>query len=90
MAPAHIAHGSSVTYDGAAVQAPGAAAAARLAERQDLGVGGRVAQPLAAVPAAAITSPLAHDHAAHRNVAALEATDRLIEREPHEPLVVGP
>ena len=76
IAPAHIAHGSSVTYrtESSTRQLPERAGG--LAQRDHLGVGGGVGADLALVVAGADHLAVPDDHRADRDVVVLERPRR--------------
>jgi hypothetical protein len=59
----------------------------RLAQREDLGVGGRVAAQLALVARGGDHLARMHDHAADRHVVVLQRSLGLAQRQAHEVLV---
>ena len=91
MAPAHIAHGSSVTHQGVILQVPRARRGRGVAEREDLGVRRRVLEAFTAVAGGGdhLGVGVSHDHAPDRHITVLGAGARGLERRLHVPFVQG-
>ena len=88
-APAHMRHGSTVTYS----TAPGSRVVAEGArgrpQRDHLGVRGRVAGADRLIEAGAGHLPIVHHHGADGHLARCEGQQRLVERGAHPALVPG-
>ena len=72
---------------GASVQPPRIGDVARLAQRQHLGVRGRILHPLAGVAGGDQHVPVPRDHRAHGDVAGVQACLGFFQREAHHPLI---
>ena len=89
IAPAHIAQGSSVTYEGRLRQAPAAQRLGGRADREDLGVGRGVGSQLALVARRGEGFAVTGEDGADRHVAVALRLAGTLDRQRHQPLVRG-
>ena len=87
-APAHMAQGSSVTTSVASVRRHDPRACGRVAQGQDLGVGGRVVAQLALVVAAGHHLAVDQHHRADGHVAVDQRGPGLLEGQRHGGVVI--